>query len=137
MAGGQLNLPSDAGRLSALFRACALDGTSSAAYPGDVAGDVELPDGVSVSLAADRRGPLVKTDGTVTVAGGGTVTLPDARASGAWTIAHGATVDASADALATWRVANMAPSSRAVFKVLANGDFVCLVFTPATCVIVR
>lgn len=137
MAGGQLNLPSDAGRLSALFRACALDGTSSAAYPGDVAGDVELPDGVSVSLAADRRGPLVKTDGTVTVAGGGTVTLPDARASGAWTIAHGATVNASADALATWRVANMAPSSRAVFKVLANGDFVCLVFTPATCVIVR
>lgn len=131
MAGGRLELP-DGAALPALFRVCAVDG-AAAAYPGDV----EIPDGASAVLSADGRGPLVTAAGGVAVAGGGTVVLPDARASGTWTIARGAAVEATEEALAAWRVADLPASSRAVFQVLANGDFVCRIFTPATCVIIR
>lgn len=133
MAGGALNLSGKAQLPNATFRVCALDATAQVSYPGEV----ELPAGLTLSLATDNSGPFVTAAGRLVVAGGGTVVLPDGKTTGTWVIARGTAVEASEAALASWRVANAPASVRSAFQTTASGDFVCRIFGQGTCVILR
>ena len=66
-----------------------------------------IPDGTVLTLTAANKGPLITANGTVTLLGGGTITLPDPQAVGNWEIARGTSVvDAgSGDLNGRWSVA--------------------------------
>ena len=133
LAGGALALPDGTANLAATFRASAIDGAAQATYPGAV----EIPAGVTIALTEANHGPLVSTAGPVSIRGGGTVTLPSAKAQGTWVIARGASVTASAEALAAWTASNAAASLKVRFRVTSDGDFVCQALGSATVIMVR
>lgn len=134
MAGGTLALPEGVTRVNATFRATAIDGAAQVSYPGDV----EIPDGTALTLTAANKGPLITANGTVTILGSGTITLPDPQAVGNWEIARGtAVVDAgSGDLNGRWSVANAWETHTVKFAV-SSGAFWCRVYGSGSLFFVR
>ena len=134
MAGGALALPEGVTRVNATFRATAIDGAAQVSYPGDV----EIPDGTALTLTAANKGPLITANGTVTILGSGTITLPDPQAVGNWEIARGtAVVDAgSGDLNGRWSVANAWETHTVKFAV-SSGAFWCRVYGSGSLFFVR
>jgi len=134
MAGGALALPEGVTRVNATFRATAIDGAAQVSYPGDV----EIPDGAALTLTAANKGPLITANGTVTLLGGGTITLPEPQAVGSWEIARGTSVvDAgSGDLNERWSVANAGEKHIVKFSV-SSGAFRCRVYGSGSLFFVR
>ncbi len=134
MAGGVLNLPEGGEALNATFRTTVVNGAQVVAYPGAV----EIPDGAAIALTASQMGPLVTAAGTVTICGGGAVTLPTSKTRGTWVIARGTSVvdKESTDLNMRWTVTNVEGVCTTKFFV-SNGDFVCRVLSGGTTIFVR
>lgn len=135
LAGGALALPEGVATIPATFRVAPIDPTRETIC----AGDVEIPDGTALALTTAYRGPFVTARGRVIVRGGGSVTLPNASATGVWTIAAGAADvrdDGEGPLAARWQVANLPPTRTARFAV-SGGAFTCTVQAGGTLLLVR
>lgn len=134
MAGGALALPEGVTRVNATFRATAIDGAAQVAYPGDV----EIPDGTEITLTAANKGPLITANGTVTLAGGGTITLSAPEATGNWEIARGTSVTdvGLGDLAERWSVENVSGTRDVKFEI-ASGAFWCRVYGAGSLLFLR
>ena len=99
---------------------------------------MEIPDGAALTLTAANKGPLITANGTVTLLGGGTITLPEPQAVGNWEIARGTSVvDAgSGDLNGRWSVANAWETHTVKFAV-SSGAFWCRVYGSGSLFFVR
>ena len=134
MAGGALALQEGVTRVNATFRATAIDGAAQVAYPGDV----EIPDGTEITLTAANKGPLITANGTVTLAGGGTITLSAPEATGNWEIARGTSVTdvGLGDLAERWSVENVSGTRDVKFEI-ASGAFWCRVYGAGSLLFLR
>ena len=134
MAGGALALPEGVTRVNATFRATAIDGAAQVAYPGDV----EIPDGAAITLTAANKGPLITANGTVTLAGGGTITLSAPEATGNWEIARGTSVTdvGLGDLAERWSVENVSGTRDVKFEI-ASGAFWCRIYGSGSLLFLR
>lgn len=132
--GAEVVPPAGVTSVGGTFRPTRIDAAAQAAYPGDV----EIADGTAIAVTTANHGPLVAAAGRVTIAGGGTVTLPTPKTTGDWVIARGASVvDAgTGDLNARWTVTNAGTNVRPRFFA-SNGSFVCRVSGSGSMLIVR
>ena len=135
LAGGTLTPPAGTTKMAAVFRVTPIDPSKTAVC----AGDVEIPDGTVLAVTKAFAGPFVSSSGHVLVLGGGAVTLPDAKATGTWTIGEGAEHAqdlGTGDLDARWTVTNLPANRKAKFR-LQGGAFTCTVLGGGTVIYIR